>query len=221
MDNRINVDAPHFKRGKEAQKACLEGAHFFIPFLLDADQLEYVAKEVNGAQEIEIFFKVINHFKDLSIKCRIFDKQIGDGRFYVKIQNLHPPGAVDLIFRHSNEGLQSWAGKVGRATEVSINYFLCLNPRCFVCYFLDAKIGRFIFNEENRRVLEGRVRGGVFKNGFNSGVRADIELGEWDWSRSPRSNRSNQLNVKGRVSRSDPPIEMESLQNVPPFWCVK
>ncbi len=85
------------------------------------------------------------------IKTRLLNEQVGDRGFDVVIDDLFPPQAGNLVGLGGDECLGVGAGTVGRATEVSVDDFLCIDPRGFVDDILEIKVHCLVLDRDGRR----------------------------------------------------------------------
>jgi hypothetical protein len=71
---------------------------------------------------------MFDHLKTLSVKMRLFNKQVGDRRFDIVVDDLSPPQTGHCIGCGGDECFEVGARTVGRATEACVDDFLCFNP---------------------------------------------------------------------------------------------
>ena len=83
---------------------------------------------------------MVDHFEPLSIELGLFDEQVGERGLDVIIDDLLPPGIGNNVTRQGVKELGIRAGSVRIATEMGVNYFLCLSPRVLIGDVLETKI---------------------------------------------------------------------------------
>ncbi len=76
LEKRVDVDAPHFEQSKETRESCFQCDDRLVCALFDVNELEYVAKRINGTQGMKILINVGNHLKSFLVELRIFDKEV-------------------------------------------------------------------------------------------------------------------------------------------------
>jgi hypothetical protein len=76
LERRVDVDAPNFEQSKETKELHFKCDDRLFCTLFDVNELEYLAKRIDGIQGMKILINVGDHLESLLVKSRIFDKEV-------------------------------------------------------------------------------------------------------------------------------------------------
>ena len=83
MNGRINADAPLFESREETREPSLQCDSSFLIELLNIDEIEDVAKRINGAGGFEVVVDMGDHLKPFAIKSTFLNEQVRNGELTV------------------------------------------------------------------------------------------------------------------------------------------
>jgi len=74
LKGRINAGAPHFESREEMREPGLQSDNGFLIELLDINEIEDVAKRIDGSGGIEVVVNMGNHLKPFAIESMFLNK---------------------------------------------------------------------------------------------------------------------------------------------------
>ena len=93
MKGLLNADAPHFESREETREPSLQCDNRFLIKLLNINDIEDVAKRIDGSGGIDVMVDMGNHLKPFAMESMLLDKQVRNWGLTVEHNDLLPPNS--------------------------------------------------------------------------------------------------------------------------------
>ncbi len=94
---------PHFERREETRETSIQCDNGFLIELLNVDEIEDVAKRIDGSGGIEVVVDMGDHLKPFAVKSTFLDEQARNWGLTVERNDLLPPNACGGISVHGDQ----------------------------------------------------------------------------------------------------------------------